>query len=83
MMRSVSCAGQDSAFGQRRSLSPSFIGRSSVPHDGQCVGITKSRSSSSRPLRRAVTGPTSSGITSPALRTTTVSPMRMPLRLTS
>ena len=36
--RSRSCAGQDRAFGQRMSASPSFSGRSSVPHSGQCGG---------------------------------------------
>ena len=81
--RSVSCAGQLSTFGQRISLSPSLAGASFAPHDGQNSGMTNSLSSLSRPLRRSSTGPTSSGITSPALRTTTVSPMRMPLRLTS
>ena len=81
--RSVSCAGQLSTFGQRMSLSPSLAGASLAPQLGQCSGITNSRSSLSRPLRRSNTGPTSSGITSPALRTTTVSPIRMPLRFTS
>ena len=83
MMRSVSWAGQDSTFGQRMSLSPSLAGASFDPQDGQRSGMTNSRRSSSRPLRRSTTGPTSSGITSPALRTTTVSPISTPLRLTS
>ena len=83
MMRSVSCAGQLSTFGQRMSLSPSLAGASLAPQEGQRSGMTNSRSRSSRPLRRSSTGPTSSGITSPALRTTTVSPMSTPLRLTS
>ena len=42
--RSRSWAGQDRVFGQRRSASPSFSGRSSVPQAGQCVGITNARS---------------------------------------
>ena len=46
--RSRSCAGQDRALGQRMSASPSFSGRSSVPHSGQCVGMTNSRSEPSR-----------------------------------
>ena len=46
--RSRSCAGQDRALGQRMSASPSFSGRSSVPHSGQCVGMTNSRSAPSR-----------------------------------
>ena len=67
-------------LGQRRSASPSFSGRSSVPHAGQCVGIANARS---EPSRRSTTGPMISGITSPALRSTTVSPMSTPLRTTS
>ncbi len=78
--RSRSWAGQDRWLGQRRSASPSFSGRSSVPHAGQRVGITNSRSD---PSRRSTTGPTISGITSPALRSTTVSPISTPLRRTS
>ena len=78
--RSRSCAGQDRVFGQRRSASPSFSYASSVPQAGQWVGIAKARSV---PSRRSTTGPTISGITSPALRRTTVSPISTPLRLTS
>ncbi len=78
--RSRSCAGHDRALGQRMSASPSFSGRSSVPHSGQCVGISNSRSS---PVRAATTGPSTSGMTSPALRMTTVSPISTPLRRTS
>ena len=55
-------------------------GRSAVPHSGQCVGMTKGRSV---PSRRSTTGPSTSGMTSPALRSTTVSPMSTPLRCTS
>ena len=39
--------------------------------------------SRSEPSRRSTTGPSTSGITSPALRITTVSPISTPLRLTS
>ena len=59
---------------------PPWQARAGVPQDGQCVGITNSRSV---PSRSATTGPTISGITSPALRSTTVSPMSTPLRRTS
>ena len=69
--------GRSAVLGQRMSASPSFSGASSVPHSGQCVGITNSRS---LPSRRSTTGPTISGITSPALRSTTVSPISTPLR---
>ena len=51
-----------------------------MPHSGQWVGITNARS---LPSRRSTTGPTISGITSPALRSTTVSPISTPLRTTS
>ena len=78
--RSRSCAGHDRLLGQRMSLSPSFSGASVVPHAGQSVGMTNSRSV---PSRRSTTGPRISGMTSPALRSTTVSPMRTPLRCTS
>ena len=62
------------------SASPSLAGASVVPHSGHVVGMTNSRSV---PSRRSTTGPSTSGITSPALRITTVSPMSTPLRLTS
>ncbi|SHU99422.1 Uncharacterised protein [Mycobacteroides abscessus subsp. abscessus] len=42
--------------------------------------MTNSRS---LPFLRSATGPSTSGITSPALRITTVSPISTPLRLTS
>ena len=67
-------------FGQRMSASPSLAGASVVPHSGHVVGMTNSRSV---PSRRSTTGPSTSGITSPALRITTVSPISTPLRLTS
>ena len=62
------------------SISPSVIARSSLPQSGQLVGITNARS---LPSRRSTTGASTSGITSPALRIITVSPIRMPLRMTS
>ena len=78
--RPRTCAGQLSAFGQRRSMSPSFIGASGVPHSGQSAGITNARSV---PSRSSTTGPSTSGMTSPALRSTTVSPMSTPLAFTT
>jgi len=78
--RSRSCEGQDRWLGQRMSASPSFSGRNAVPQAGQVVGITKGRS---EPSRRSTTGPMISGMTSPALRRMTVSPISTPLRTTS
>ena len=75
--RSRSCAGHERALGQRRSTSPAFWWASAVPHSGQCVGMTNSRSV---PSRRSTTGPSTSGMTSPALRMTTRSPISTPLR---
>ncbi len=73
--------GSTAGWGQRMSASPSLAGASGVSHSGQWVGITNSYSS---PVRASTTGPrTSGGMTSPALRSTTVSPMSTPLRLTS
>src|SRR6516165_9136966 len=77
--RSRNWAGQDRVLGQRQSTSPSSRS-SSVPHAGHRSGNTYSYSS---PVRRSATGPTISGITSPALRSTTMSPIRTPLRLIS
>ncbi len=78
--RSRSWDGHERVLGQRMSLSPSRAGASGVPQDGHSVGMTNSRSV---PSRSATTGPTISGITSPALRSTTMSPISTPLRLTS
>ena len=78
--RSRNCAGHDRVLGQRMSASPSLAGASVVPHSGHVVGMTNSRS---EPSRRSTTGPSTSGMTSPALRITTVSPISTPLRLTS
>ena len=78
--RSSTCDRQNSWLGQRRSLSPSFSCTSVVPQAGHVVGIFHFL----RPFgRRPSTGPTISGITSPALRSTTVSPGRTSLRATS
>ena len=50
MIRSVSCAGQDSTFGQRIAFClPLWRGASSAPQLGQRVGITNRRIWSSRP----------------------------------
>ncbi|CKO84370.1 Uncharacterised protein [Mycobacterium tuberculosis] len=62
------------------SASPSFSGANGEPHSGQVVGMMNSRS---EPSRSSTTGPSTSGITSPALRITTVSPISTPLRLIS
>ncbi len=62
------------------STSPSFIGRSSQPHSGQATGITNGCASAGR---TSITGPSTSGITSPALRMTIRSPIHTPLRSTS
>src|SRR5579875_2442503 len=77
--RSRSWAGQDREFGQRQSTSPGSR-VSAVPQLGHSAGNSKGRSP---PVRRSATGPTISGITSPALRSTTVSPMSTPLRAIS
>ncbi len=77
-MRCTRCAGQ-STLTQRVSASPS--GRTNGWwHTGQCVGNFHRRAPF---LRLARTGPTTSGITSPALRTITVSPSRTSFRATS
>ena len=79
-MRSRSWLGHERELGHRMSLSPSFSGARGVPQAGHSVGMTKARSD---PSRRSTTGPTISGMTSPALRSTTVSPISTPLRSTS
>ena len=73
------CAGQINPPVQRATASPSSrtIGEA---HSGHCVGITNTRASSGRFSMMLIT---TSGITSPARRTTTVSPMRTSLRATS
>ena len=76
--RPRTCAGHERAFGQRRSMSPSFAGASGEPHSGQSAGMTNARSV---PSRSSTTGPSTSGMTSPALRSTTVSPISTPFGL--
>ena len=77
--RAQRCAGQRTSPMQRATTSPS--GRTTgLLQTGHLSGMTNSRSS---PVRTETTGPTTSGITSPARRTITVSPMRMSLRRTS
>ena len=66
-------------FGQRQSTSSSSRANV-VPHAGQTTGNSNSVSA---PVRRSATGPSTSGITSPALRRITMSPTSTPLRLTS
>ena len=56
------------------------MARSAEPQSGQFVGITKARSV---PVRLSITGPNTSGITSPAFRITTMSPIKTPLRTIS
>ncbi len=77
--RSRSWAGQDRALGHRQSTPPSSRA-SGVWHAGHSVGKSKALSD---PERRSATGPTTSGITSPALRSTTMSPISTPLRASS
>ena len=62
------------------STSLSFSRASSLPHSGHFFGILNSFS---LPVRSSTTGPSISGITSPALRKKTTSPIKTPLRLTS
>src|SRR5215211_2506427 len=76
---STDWSGHPALFGHRQSTSPS--GRtSSVPHDEHRFGI---RHGLAFLGRFDGTGPTISGITSPARRTITVSPLRTSLRRTS
>ncbi|CAB4600122.1 unannotated protein [freshwater metagenome] len=76
----MSCAGHDCEFGQRISTSPSLIARSADPQSGHFLGIMNFFSA---PVRFSITGPSTSGITSPALRITTTSPIKTPLRVIS
>ena len=59
---------------------PPWPARARCRIPGSGVGMTNSRSV---PSRRSTTGPSTSGMTSPALRIITVSPISTPLRLTS
>src|ERR687898_1355320 len=76
---STDWSGQPALFGQRQSASLSRR-TSGVPHEGQFFGIFHFRAFFGR---FAKTGPTISGITSPARRTITVSPLRTSLRRVS
>ena len=76
--RSFTCAGQ-SMETQRYATSPSSC-TTGLPHAGHVWGMRHSAASAGR---FASTGPTTSGITSPALCTTMVSPTRTSLRCTS
>ena len=78
MSRSQRCAGQ-SGLTQRRATSPSSR-TSPEPHTGQATGGTQGTASAGR---FSGTTRTISGMTSPALWTTTVSPARTSLRATS
>src|SRR5436189_4683953 len=76
---SIPCDGQPRLFGHRHADSPS--GRTSgVPHDGHFLGNLHGFAFLGR---CEITGPRTSGITSPARRTITVSPGRTSLRFTS
>ena len=76
--RSWACAGQ-SIETQRQATSPSSR-TTGLPQLGQVRGMRNSGASAGR---SSSTGPTTSGITSPALCTTIVSPTRTFLRRTS
>ncbi len=65
------CAGQKSPPVQRRSFSSSSRATPD-PHTGQAVGIVNARAS---PGRRCGSTATTCGMTSPARRTVTVSPI--------
>ena len=78
-MRCTRCAGQSTLM-QWWFASPSRR-TSGCPHSGHCVGNFHLRRAASCAWRRP--GPTTSGMTSPALRTITVSPGRTSLRATS
>ena len=73
---SLRCAPQIRPPVQRATASPSTRS-TSEPHTGQCVGNTTSRVSSGRSESTTLT---TCGITSPARRITTLSPMRKPRR---
>ena len=64
---------------QRNATSPGSR-TTELPQLGHTLGISQMRASG---LRRESTGPSTSGITSPAFRTMTVSPTRTSLRCTS
>ena len=76
--RSSACAGQSMEM-QRKSTSPSSR-MTGLPQLGHVAGMRHTAASAGR---SASTGPSTSGMTSPALRTMTVSPTRTSLRCTS
>ena len=76
---SMPCDGQPRLLGHRQYAPPSSR-TSEVPHEGHAFGNLHGLD---RLGRFDTTGPTTSGITSPARRTITVSPSRTSLRLTS
>ena len=78
MIVSLRCAGQVSSPLQRHTASPSSR-TISEPQTGHWVGIRHGTVPSGR---RSATTPTTSGITSPARRTITVSPLRTSSRAT-
>ena len=73
------CAGQNRPP-VHRAIASSSCFKICEPHSGQTVGISKRRALDGR---RSSNTPTTSGITSPALRTLTVSPTCTSLRRTS
>ena len=73
------CAGQNSPPLQRATASSSPR-TTCEPHTGQVGNLSSSTKRGGSPLRRSSTGATTSGITSPARRTITQSPMRTSLR---
>ena len=72
--------GRSARWGSGCPCRPPSRGPAGCRTRGTTVGMTNSRS---LPSRRSTTGPRISGMTSPALRSTTVSPIRTPLRRTS
>ena len=79
--RSRSCAGQERALGSGCPCRPPSPAPAAVPHAGQCGRHDERHARCRRAARRPA--PTISGMTSPALRSTTVSPISTPLRSTS
>src|ERR687895_1572127 len=73
---STDWSGHPALLGHRQSASPSSR-TSGVPHEGHFFGIFHLRAPFDRFAR---TGPTISGITSPARRTIPLSPLRTSLR---
>ena len=73
------CAAHTRPPEQRESTSPGSR-TATEPHTGQCAGMRKASADGGR---RSASTPTTSGMTSPARRTITVSPTRTSLRSTS